>query len=211
MNSAGGSNESSFMKGVAAVLLIAAIAFALCACAASAARAVPRNAGARTKSAPAAAPERPEPPQAVSHGERAGAAFTDGEKIGDASGEKTEETAVPELKMKIDGRELAVIWEDNESVGALTAYASDAPITIETSAYGGFEQVGPLGKSLPRSDAQTTAHAGDIVLYSGDQIVVLYGSNSWSYTRLGRIEGMSVSELEDVLGGGSVELLLFTE
>ena len=29
---------------------------------------------------------------------------------------------------------------------------------------------------------------GDIVLYSGDQIVIFYGSNSWAYTRLGHVD-----------------------
>ena len=77
--------------------------------------------------------------------------------------------------------------------------------------YGGFEQVGSLGTSLPRNDVQTTTQAGDLVLYSGNQIVVFYGSNSWAYTRLGRIEGLSSSEIAELLGNGAVELTLFTE
>ncbi len=55
------------------------------------------------------------------------------------------------------------------------------------SMYGGFEQVGEIGTSLPRNDVQTTTSAGDIVLYSGNQIVIFYGNNSWAYTRLGHI------------------------
>jgi len=113
--------------------------------------------------------------------------------------------------MKIDGRELTVIWEDNESVHALAELASGSPVTVEMSMYGGFEQVGSLGTSIPRNDVQTTTQKGDIVLYSGNQIVVFYGSNSWSYTRLGRIDGLSNSELENLLGSGEVELILFTE
>ncbi|MBQ3914896.1 MAG: hypothetical protein II692_05885, partial [Paludibacteraceae bacterium] len=34
------------------------------------------------------------------------------------------------------------------------------------------------------------------ILYSGNQIVLFYGSNSWSYTRLGRIEYSTQAELE---------------
>jgi hypothetical protein len=80
-----------------------------------------------------------------------------------------------------------VEWEDNESVEALKELCQEGPLTIRMSMYGGFEQVGSIGQSLPRDDSRTTTQAGDIVLYSGDQIVVFYGSNSWAYTRLGHI------------------------
>lgn len=76
------------------------------------------------------------------------------------------------------------------------------------SMYGGFEQVGSLGTSLSRNDKQTTTQAGDIVLYSGNQMVVFYGSNSWAYTRLGRITDKSDMELEELLGNGDVTITL---
>ena len=113
--------------------------------------------------------------------------------------------------MKIGNTEVDVDWENNDSVEALKALCKDGPLTIQMSMYGGFEQVGSLGTSLPRNDVQTTTQAGDIVLYSGSQIVVFYGTNSWAYTRLGRIDGLSGSELVDLLGSGPVELSLFTE
>ena len=81
------------------------------------------------------------------------------------------------------------------------------PLTVKMSMYGGFEQVGSLGKSLPRSDEQITTGYGDIVLYSGNQIVVFYGSNSWAYTRLGHID-MTQEELTELLGNGDVEITL---
>ena len=126
--------------------------------------------------------------------------------------EKTEsgETDVM-MRMKIGNTEVDVDWENNDSVEALKALCKDGPLTIQMSMYGGFEQVGSLGTSLPRNDVQTTTQAGDIVLYSGSQIVVFYGTNSWAYTRLGRIDGLSGSELVDLLGSGPVELSLFTE
>ena len=74
------------------------------------------------------------------------------------------------------------------------------------SMYGGFEQVGSIESSLPSNDVQTKTHAGDIVLYSGNQIVVFYGSNSWAYTRLGRITDKSDEELTEMLGNGEVVL-----
>ena len=112
-----------------------------------------------------------------------------------------------ELKMTINETDVAVAWEDNESVDALKELARDG-LKISMSMYGGFEQVGPIGQSLPRSDRQTTTSAGDIVLYSGDQIVVFYGSNSWSYTRLGKITDKSDQELSELLGNKDVTIKL---
>ena len=126
--------------------------------------------------------------------------------------EETEETDVEkELRLVIDDAEVSVDWEDNESVGALIALASDGPLSVQMSMYGGFEQVGSLGTSLPRDDIRTTTQAGDIVLYAGDQIVLFYGSNTWSYTRLGRITDKSAPELAGLLSNGDVTLTLSWE
>ena len=112
------------------------------------------------------------------------------------------------MHMTVNGTDVQVLWEHNESVEALKMLLREGPLTVETSPYGGFEQVGPLGRSLPRSDRQTTTEPGDIVLYSGNQIVVFYGSNTWAYTRLGRIQGLSREELAALLGGDTVTLML---
>ena len=74
--------------------------------------------------------------------------------------------------------------------------------------YGGFEQVGAIGKTLTRKDVQTVTEPGDIVLYSGSQIVIFYGSNSWAYTRLGKITDKTVAELEELLGAGDVTVTI---
>ena len=108
------------------------------------------------------------------------------------------------MKLKIDGTEVPVTWEENSSVEALKEMS---PLTVEMSMYGGFEQVGSIGKSIVRDDKQTTTDYGDIVLYSGNQIVIFYGSNSWAYTRLGHID-MSKEELTDMLGSKDVTLTL---
>ena len=115
------------------------------------------------------------------------------------------------LTMKIDGATVAVDWEENESVAALTELVKDKPLTVNTSMYGGFEQVGSIGTSLPKNDAQTTTQAGDIVLYSGNQIVVFYGTNSWAYTRLGHITDKTAEQMEKLLGNGNVTLVLSVE
>ena len=115
------------------------------------------------------------------------------------------------LGLRIGQGQVSVEWEENESTAALLARAQEGPIEVELSMYGGFEQVGSLGESLPRADVQTTTRPGDIVLYSGNQIVLFYGSNSWAYTRLGRITGQSEAELTDLLGQGDVTITIFAE
>ena len=112
-----------------------------------------------------------------------------------------------DMKLKIGDAEVPVTWEENESVDALAALAAEGPLTIQLSMYGGFEQVGPIGQSIISDDQQTTTQAGDVILYSGDQIVVFYGSNSWAYTRLGHVD-LSQKEMEDLLGNGDVMLTL---
>jgi hypothetical protein len=111
-----------------------------------------------------------------------------------------------QLHLSIDGAAVQVSWEDNESVNALRELCAREPLEVSMSMYGGFEQVGDLGQPLPRDDKQTTTRAGDIVLYAGDSVVVFYGSNSWAYTRLGRITDPSEAELAQMLGSGDVKL-----
>ena len=64
--------------------------------------------------------------------------------------------------------------------------------------------MGALGQDLPTSDRQTTTRAGDIVLYQGNQIVIFYGSNAWSYTRLGKIDDLT--GWAEALGSGDVSV-----
>jgi hypothetical protein len=112
------------------------------------------------------------------------------------------------MRLLIGDREVPVTWEENASVEELQDLC---PLTIPMSMYGGFEQVGPIGTSLPGNDMQTTTSAGDIVLYSGNQIVVFYGSNSWAYTRLGHITDQSAEEMAQLLGNGDVCITLSTD
>ena len=97
------------------------------------------------------------------------------------------------IQLQVNGRTFAATLEQNNTARALAQRLQN---------YGGFEKVGPLGESLPANDRQTTTHAGDIVLYQGDQIVLFYGSNSWSYTRLGRVNDLT--GWADALGRGDV-------
>ena len=108
-----------------------------------------------------------------------------------------------------DGLHSQLYGEDNAAVDALVEMMENGPVTIQMSDYAGFEKVGPLGTSLPASNRQTTTQAGDIVLYQGNQIVIFYGSNSWSYTRLGRVEDLT--GWEEVLGSGDVTVTFSLE
>lgn len=119
-----------------------------------------------------------------------------------------DDVTMNEISLTIDGKAVAVIWEDNPSVDALRELLKDGPRTVELSRYGGFEQVGSLGTSLPRNDMQTTTAPGDMVLYSGNQLVLFFGSNSWAYTRLGKITGLDEKGLQELLGGERVTAVL---
>ena len=119
---------------------------------------------------------------------------------------KEDETANMKLTLKIDGIEVDVIWADNDSTKALKNLAKDG-LTINMSKYGGFEQVGSIGSTLPSADTRITTNPGDIVLYSSNQIVLFYDSNTWSYTKLGHIN-LSKSELTDLLGDEDVVITL---
>ena len=115
------------------------------------------------------------------------------------------------MRMKIDDIQVEVEWQENDSVQALEEIASAEPLSIQMSMYGGFEQVGPIGTVLPSADEQTVTDSGDIVLYSGDQLVVFYGSNSWAYTRLGHITDKTAEEMRELLGNGDVTITVYME
>ena len=101
--------------------------------------------------------------------------------------------------LKIDGTEVNVAWEDNESVKAIKELTKNGELTINTHQYGGFEQVGEIGHNIVSDNVQMTTKPGDIVLYAGNNIVLFYGSNSWSYTKLGKIVDKTDEELKSLL------------
>ena len=110
------------------------------------------------------------------------------------------------LVLKICNTEVDVLWADNASVTALKELAKGG-LTINMSKYSNFEHVGSLGATIPSNDTRITTTAGDIVLYSSNQIVVFYDSNTWEYTKLGHIN-LSKSELVDLLADEDVTITL---
>lgn len=136
---------------------------------------------------------------------------SDGETATQDSNKKSEvknEEAKNDMKMMINDTEVQVSWENNESVKALAEMTENGPVTIQMNAYGGFEQVGPIGATLPSNDTSIKTDAGDIMLYTSDHRVIFYGSNSWSYTKLGRITDKSASELKSLLSGSGVTVVI---
>lgn len=106
------------------------------------------------------------------------------------------------MNVQVGGTTFTATLEQNAAMDALVDMMQDGPVVLQMSDYAGFEKVASLGVSLPTSNSQTTTQAGDIVLYSGNQIVIFYGSNSWSYTRLGKIDDLT--GWEEALGSGDV-------
>lgn len=111
------------------------------------------------------------------------------------------------MKLLINGQEMPVIWLDNQSVKELMEEAGNGDIIVSMSMYGGNEQFGHLGRSYSSDDERITTNCGDIVLYCGNQIVLFYGSNTWEYTRLGRID-LPNEEVTELLSNGNITLAL---
>lgn len=108
------------------------------------------------------------------------------------------------LYIKINNKTLTAALEDNSSVDALLEKLKQGDIIIEMSDYANFEKVGLLGFSLPRNDKSITTTPGDIILYQGNQITIYYNTNTWNFTKLGKIENVTQEELKEILGNGDV-------
>ena len=114
--------------------------------------------------------------------------------------------------------ELTATLVDNSSATAFYQLLKKGPLTVDMNDYGNFEKVGPLGTTLPRNDTQITTAAGDIILYQGTQITIYYDTNSWNFTRLGKVvstlrqssgtasstTSITQAELKKILGKGDV-------
>jgi len=112
------------------------------------------------------------------------------------------------ITITINGTTMNAVLNDNSSSRALYELLQNGSITINMRDYGGMEKVGNLPKSLPRNDTPTDTDAGDLILYQGRAFVIYYDTNSWDFTPLGKIEGVSKSELKKILGSGSVTTIL---
>ena len=121
--------------------------------------------------------------------------------------EKNEEET-NSLNIAVGDTVLSVTLVDNSSVDALMEALAEAPITINMRDYGNMEKVGSLGRDFPRNDESINAGPGDVILYQGSNLVIYYAPNSWSFTRLGKIENITGEALKTVLGEGNVTVTL---
>ena len=118
-----------------------------------------------------------------------------------ADNEVIAQTTMDKIYITIGGQTQSATLVDNDASRELVAALQSAPITV-TLNDNNFEIWGPLGRSLTTKNEQMTAQPGDIVLYNGSNICIFYAGNSWSYTRLGKIDGLSESELRTFLKAG---------
>ena len=120
----------------------------------------------------------------------------------DSNDAVAQNTLPQQMYITIDGVSQPVTLYDNAATQALVTRLQDAAVAVTLNSSGGFEIWGALGFSLPTSNEQITAQPGDVILYNGSNICLFYGSNSWSYTRLGHIDDMTESELRSFLKAG---------
>lgn len=120
---------------------------------------------------------------------------------------KIMETNSIKLTIK-DGKTFTATLADNSSADALIKLLSKGDVTMEMEDYANMEKVGPLGTNLPRYDRQTSTGPGDIILYQGKYLVIYYSTNSWNFTRIGKIDNADGAQLKSALGNGDVTVTL---
>ena len=127
---------------------------------------------------------------------------------GESENENQENMETSTIKLKVGGKTFTATLVDNSSTRALKALLAEGDLTIEMEDYARMEKVGPIGTTLPRNDEQISTVPGDLILYQGRYFVIYYGRNSYSLTRLGKIDNVSESELKAALSDGDVTVTL---
>ena len=112
------------------------------------------------------------------------------------------QTTMDKINITIDGITKVIELADNAATKALIDRLQEQRVTVTLNTNGNFEIWGSLGFSLPTSDEYINGQPGDVVLYNGSNICLFYDSNSYSYTRLGKISGLTANELKTFLKGG---------
>lgn len=121
---------------------------------------------------------------------------------------KGEETEMEKEQFYITAGETTFTadFADNSSAEAWKELLEQGDLTIEMQDYGNFEKVGDLETDLPSNDTSITTEPGDVILYNGNSITIYYDTNSWSFTRLGKIQNVTGEELLEALGPGRVSV-----
>ena len=127
--------------------------------------------------------------------------------------EQQTNTEIPmdKLLITINGKTLTADFVDNSSAKSLAEALAKSSITYQADDYGNFEKVGDLGQSFPKNDENITTEPGDIILYQGHNLCIYYAQNTWSFTRIAKIKGISKDELKEFLGEGEITVTLSVE
>ena len=120
-------------------------------------------------------------------------------------------SASMKLKIHVNDTTFTATLADNSSAEAFAEYLSQGDLTLDMHDYGSFEKVADLPRSFPRNDTQIDTDAGDIILYQGKSITIYYDKNSWSFTRLGKINNVNKKRLQQILGKGNVKVTFSAE
>lgn len=122
----------------------------------------------------------------------------------------TSDTTMPKLKMTIAGKSMTATLVRNSSAEALVAQLRQGDIVYEAHDYGDFEKVGDLGYDFPQNNTHITTTPGDIILYTGNNLCIYYGTNTWNFTLLGKIDGATSTNVRSFVnaGGGNVRVTL---
>jgi hypothetical protein len=108
------------------------------------------------------------------------------------------------MKVTIGSRTFTATLYDNRTVAAMKAML---PLTVEMTELNGNEKYFHFPTKLPVDAAKPgTIHAGDLMLWQGNSLVLFYKTfpTSYSYTKLGRID--DVAGLATAVGSGSVKV-----
>lgn len=112
------------------------------------------------------------------------------------------------MNMKVNGTDIKVKLYDNSSAEAVKELLRKGPFTISMKDYAHMEKFGSFGMQFPTNDELVTTEAGDVILSEGNLLVIYYAPNTWNFTRLGKVQDLSETELKNVLGKGSITATL---
>jgi len=112
------------------------------------------------------------------------------------------------IKLTVGNKTFSATLVENSSTAALKELLAKGDLSIEMRDYGNMEKVGSLGTTLPRNDEQITTAPGDLILYQGNSFVIYYAPNTWTFTRLGKIDNTTHEELLAAMGSGNVIVTL---
>ena len=113
-----------------------------------------------------------------------------------------EENQSMTIKITAGGKTFTADIEDSETG---KAFLAKLPLSLDMSELNGNEKY-CYGVDLPRSDKHyDSIAAGDLMLYSGNCVVLFYGSaGGYSYTRIGKLT--STDGLKEALGTGNISV-----